>query len=145
MKPKWKFLYLYIPIVVAIMLDYALTIDGNRGYFLGQTATVNEEAPLGKFLLIIGPATFTVCILLYLAWLGWMLKALPEGWKLFVCLATTYLHAYGAESWIKRHIPQVYNQWIFHVFYTAAFTALVAFMIRQYQTACENNKNANTP
>ncbi len=133
MSKKSAFVYLYIPMALAILLDYALTMDGNRRYFLGTSMDVNEDAPIGKFLLRIGPASFTVCIGIYLAGLWLLVKTLPERFKIFIFLLMTYLHAYGAESWVQRHIPITHSfQWYFHVGFITALTALVTVMFLQY-------------
>ena len=146
MKPKWAFLYLYIPIIIAVILDYALTMDGNREYFLGKITTVNEVAPLGRFLLLIGPTTFTACIIIYLAAACWLMKVLPEGIKLFCYLLVTYLHAYGAESWIDDHISASDSSlWIFHVAFVAGLTILVTVFLRAYQTARVDPGNPRVP
>lgn len=108
-------------------------MDGNLRYFLGSATQVNEDSPVGNFLLGIGPAIFTVSVSIYLAGLWWLVRTLSEYFKIFLSLLVTYLHAYGAESWVQRHIPITHHlQWYFHIGFVATLTAFVTVMFRRY-------------
>ncbi|MDO8557954.1 MAG: hypothetical protein Q7S09_02035 [bacterium] len=100
MSKKWSIAYLYLPIAIIVLLDIALTFDGNLPHFLDRTKIIREISPVGRAFISVGPATFIFASMLYVAAIFMLLWRLSEYKKLALFFSLIFAHGNAGLGWL---------------------------------------------
>lgn len=124
-----KFLLLCLPMILAICLDFAVTIDGQPMYWWsGYYEAPNEANPVGYWVLQHGPVFAAWAALFYLVvWTAFVL-ILESKYAALVALVVGFGHLMGAYTWLlwAYEVPYIYARG------TILATGILSYCVLEY-------------
>lgn len=132
---RWGFLYLYIPILVVVFLDIALTIHGGWQFFLGKEKVLAERAPLGAYVFALRPFwKIGICICIYSIGIFLLLWKLSHRLRLVIFSVLIFGHGCGSVSWLTKLLknPNTFTWFLVDGGFFVSVGLLYAWAIDRY-------------